>query len=145
MAWTDSFNLTMDTKATWWSQLSHQIAGDVHVPTGSNTHRGLIQKGKPTGHSSMDNSVAVSESCNFPVISANICWKPTLQPHCPAAACQWTQSERRGRMRTNHRRQRTDSVLFLYKNKIGKNVHCSKRKWRNIILVVILKKNYKFR
>lgn len=88
MAWADSFNLTMDTKATWWSQLSHQIAGDVHVPTGSNTHSGLIQKGKPTGHSSMGNSVAASESCNFPVTSANICWKPTLQPQCPAAACQ---------------------------------------------------------
>lgn len=38
-------------------------------------------------------------------------------------------------MRTKHRRERrTGSELFVYKNKIGKNVHCSKRKWRDEII-----------
>lgn len=143
MALADSFNLTGDsmTKTFWWSRFSdtnrHQVAGDVHVSTGSSTHRDLIQKRKPTGHSSMNNYAAASASCNFPMISANICWKPTVQPHYPAAGWQWSQSEMRDRMGTNHRRERrTGSELFVYKNKIGKNVHCSKRKWRKIIVLV---------
>lgn len=62
------------------------------------------------------------------------------------AGSEVSRRERRDRIRTNHRRERrTDSEILLYENKIGKNVHSSKRKWRNIIVVVVLIIiNYKF-
>lgn len=138
MASMHSCNLTSDgTAKTFWQSMfshtnRHQEAEDVRVPTGINTHRDLIQKQKPTGHSSTESYVTASESCNFPKISASISWKPMVQHHYTAAGCRLNRSEMRDRMRTKYRRERrTCSEIFVYNNKMGKNIHCSKRKLRD--------------